>query len=317
MVVNDEMLTSQQLQRDLENFRRQHSISKEEEPRAILEFQQRRVVNMLEVQAGQDMGVDPAIVKAQVIDTEQRLIRERFNGVSGLATFLTTNGMDSSGMREQIRNEIYADLWEKYVTGEAPLPGARISRDRYVRPGLMPYYFKNGMQHPDNLEQIGGKQQEVVLQYLFIDEQAQGGETQARNLLTTLRQRIIDGEDMGDICERYSASPATRKDHGLMKPAPEAHFASLDPPIGTFLASAKPGDVSEILPFGTKGGAHYWRIAKLVERTSPVVPDIASSEVQQKVMQRIQESFDEFRKQIALGQMYRGSYVWPSELAQH
>jgi parvulin-like peptidyl-prolyl isomerase len=317
IVVNEDMLTSQQLQHDLEVWKRQRAISKEEESRAINEFESMRVRYMLEVQAGQDMGIDPAIVKAQVNDYIQELIRERFNGVAGLADFLQSKDLDSGALRDQYRDKIYAEIWEKFVTGEAALPGSRVSRDRYVRPGFMLDYFKNGMQHPEGVEQMGGKQQEVVLQYLFIDERAEGGEIQAKNLLTMLRKRIQDGEDMGDICERYSASPATRRERGMMPPAPESHFASLDPAIGAFLANAKPGEISEILPFTTKEGAHYWRIAKLVDRTSPVLPNLSTLEVQQKVIQRIQEDYDEFRKRSALAQMYLGSYVWPPELTQH
>jgi len=143
---------------------------------------------------------------------------------------------------------------EKSVTGESPVPGSRVSRDRFVRPGIMRLYYENGVRHPDNLEQLGGKQQEVVLQYLFIDEQAQGGEEKAKSLLKTLRQRIVDGEDMGDICEKFSAAHTAKKDHGLMPPSAEARFGELDPAIATFLTNAIPGDVSDPLFFKTSDG---------------------------------------------------------------
>jgi parvulin-like peptidyl-prolyl isomerase len=316
MVVNEDMLTNRMLEHDVDSYRRQRAIAKEEEARALVEFQQMRVRNMLEVQAGQDMGIDPAIVKQQVKENVEHLIRERFSGVAGLADFLQSKDLDTDTLREQFKDQIYADVWEKYITGEAPLPGGRIARDRYVRPGLMRLYYESGVRQPDGLDQIGGKQQEVVLQYLFIDEKAYGGEQKTRELLQTLRQRIVDGEDMGDICERYSAWHTAKTDRGLMQSVPESRFANLDPQIATFLTSAKPGDVSGPLPYKTTDGGHFWRIAKLVDRTAPVVPDISSSDVQQKVIQRIQDEYDQFRKAVALGQMYRGSYVWPPELSQ-
>jgi len=317
MVVNEDMLTNRMLEHDVDSYRRQRAIAKEEEARALVEFQQMRVKNMLEVQAGQDMGIDPAIVKQQVKENVEHLIRERFSGVAGLADFLQSKDLDTDTLREQFKDQIYADVWEKYITGEAPLPGGRIARDRYVRPGLMRLYYESGVRQPDGLDQIGGKQQEVVLQYLFIDEKAYGGEQKTRELLQTLRQRIVDGEDMGDICERYSAWHTAKTDRGIMQSVPESHFANLDPPIATFLTSAKPGDVSGPLPYKTADGGRFWRIAKLVDRTAPVVPELSSPEVQQKVIQRIQEDYDQFRKAVALGQMYRGSYVWPPELSQH
>jgi hypothetical protein len=307
------MFTRQMEQRDLNNAR----VLPKDQANVLMQIRRERVMRALEVQAGQDMGLDPKLVTRQVSDNVEMLTRERFKGVAGLADYMQSKDIDSIELREQLKNQIYAEIWEKSITGEAAVPGSRISRDRFVRPGILKYYYENGIQQPENVEQIGGKQQEVVLQYLFIDEAQYGGAEQARGMLTTLRQRIVDGEDMSDICEHYSAVHSAKKDRGLMPARPEARFADLDPAIGTFLASAKPGDVSDLMPYTSEDRKHFWRIVKLIERTPAVLPDLHSRDVQQKLLKRIQDDFDGVRKGVALEQLFRASYVWPTELSQH
>src|SRR5205814_1458396 len=64
MVVNEDMFTSQMMQRDLNNFR----VPPKEQANVLMQMQRERVTRFLEVQAGQDMGLDPALVKRQVTD---------------------------------------------------------------------------------------------------------------------------------------------------------------------------------------------------------------------------------------------------------
>jgi hypothetical protein len=311
MIVNDDMVTARAIQKMLDNLRNRQTVSPEDEPRVLQQAKIERVRNLIAVQSGQDLGLDPKVIKHEVDEHVNTLIRQR-DGVASLAEFLQSLDLDSSEAREEITSNIYRDVWDKFITGAAPLPGSRLSRDRYVRPGLMQLYYQVGLEHPETLGQIGGKPQLVVLQYIFVDPRKHDGDGPARDLLKSVRKRILDGEDMADLCEKYSESKARG---GVTEPLPELRLAAIDPTLGEFLKTAKPGDLSDVMSFENSKHDHFWRLAKLVDRTPPVVPDFHAAEVQQKVADGIQQEYEDLRRAIAIDLMFRGSYVWPEQYA--
>jgi hypothetical protein len=63
-------------------------------------------------------------------------------------------------------------------------------------------------------------------------------------------------------------------------------------------------------------GLTYWRIVRLIELSPAVVPDLTSTEVQQKLDKRVKEDLENWRREQAFKLLYRTSYVWPAEYAQ-
>jgi hypothetical protein len=154
-----------------------------------------------------------------------------------------------------------------------------------------------------------------VLQWLLIDPQAAGGPEKGLSLAEDLRRRISEGEDMGDLVERYDA----RKDKpkgGITAPLVESRLRQLDPAAGAFVAEAKAGDLSDVLEFKSKGRGLLW-IVRLIERRSAVVPDVTSVEVQKKLEERAKKDLEDWRREQAFRVLFRASYVWPPEYAQH
>lgn len=240
-------------------------------------------------------------------------------GSAQMAAFLEANDMTLYEMKEYIRDRICAEFWDNYVTGAGPVgQQARPSRDTYVRPGFLRYAHRQCLEHPELLPRIGGQAQAVVLQQLFLDASsagAGGNEDTARALAEDLRQRIVDGEDMGELVEHYDASKRTKSKRGLTEPLVESRLAQIDPGLAAFAAEAKPGDVSGVQDYKTKDGHDYLRIVRLVERTSPAVPDLSTFAVQKKISDRLRDDLSEWRLAQAYRNLFRDAYVWPQEYA--
>jgi hypothetical protein len=312
-VVNEDMLTSRAMARQMfiEN-RRKPFKDEAEATEKQRQLHIDRVKDALQVQAGQDMGLDPKEVDHRVkywIDSE----KER-KGSAVFAQELAENGMTLFEYQQMARERVYAFFWENYITGGGGAGATRPSRDRYVRPGYLSYCFRQCLDHPELLPVIGGQEQRVVLQQLFIDPRTNGGQEKALALAEDLRNRIADGADMNDLVERYDARKDKRA-HGITEPVMEARLARGDPAVGAFVAESKPGDVSKVLEFKSKNDTAY-RIVRLVERTAATVPDLASADVQKKLETRAKADLEAWRKDQGLKVMYRASYVWPPEFGE-
>jgi hypothetical protein len=151
-----------------------------------------------------------------------------------------------------------------------------------------------------------------VLQQLFVDPESAGGEEAGRELAQDLRRRILDGEDMGDLVESYDAAPTNKKNRGMTEPFLESRLQQGDADVGAFVSAAKPGDVSEIIPYKSKG-KEYWRIVRLVERRPAVIPPLDSIEAQSKLSERIREDLATWRRTEGIRKLVKASYIWPRD----
>jgi hypothetical protein len=311
-IVNEQILTTREFLRDYARLTRKRPVSSKAEAReAESQIRSERVKDALRVQAGQDLGIDPAQLDRQVRDIMRRT-QERLKGSTGMAAYLKDRDRTLFEEQELTRDSIHALFWDNYVTGEGSIgANTRPSRDLYVRPGYLKYTYRQCTLHPELLSVIGGSAPTVVLQQLFLEPGAPGSEADS-TLAEDLRRRILDGEDMGDLVDLYDAR-SNKQNRGVTEPYAEARLMEGDPAVGAFVRDAKPGDVSEVLPFQSKDKS-YLRLVRLVERTTAVVPVLESAEVQGKLSERIREDLSEWRRSEAFRDLVRASYVWPAEL---
>ena len=318
LIVNEEMLTFGELTRALARENRARPFASENDANEVASrFQVARVREALRIQAGQDLGLDPTQVDRLARDNLDRR-QEEMGGSAQMAAFLEANDMTLYEMKEFLRDRICAEFWDNYITGGGSVgQQARPSRDAYVRPGYLLYAHRQCLEHPELLPRIGGQAQAVVLQQLFLDASSTasaGNEDAARALAEDLRQRIVGGEDMAELVEKYNAFKNTTQKQGLTEPLVESRLQQLDPSVAAFVAESKPGDVSEVLDYRFKDH-DFLRIVRLVERTTPSVPDLATFAVQKKISERIREDLSEWRLEQAFKGLFRDAYVWPQEFA--
>jgi len=314
-IVNERMMSTQTLQRELIRLNRRRAITTAgEEREAVNRIRTESIKDALRVQAGEDLGVDPAQLDRQVKDYLRRL-QERLKGSAGMSNYLEDRDRTLYEEQEITRDVIHATLYDNYVTGQGSTgEGARPLHDSFVRPGYLTYTYRQCLEHPELLQVIGGSGPSVVLQQLFVDPETAGGEEAGRSLAEDLRRRILEGGDMGDLVEHYDAAKLNQGRRGMTEPFLEARLKEFDPAVGAFVAEAKPGDVSEILPFRSKDKKEYLRIVRLVERRPAVIPPLDSLEVQTKLTKRIQEDLWDWRRAESLHKLVKASYIWPPDL---
>lgn len=310
VIVNEDIFAQRALQKDLLRIKNKQGLEgKNALQQAQNEVLTQRVREKLWVQAGQDMGVDAAQVQ-RLVKNQLEGLEERYDGVVGLSEYLQSRDLDSNSAREQLEQDLYSDLYDRYITGSGPTALGRISRDTYVRPGLLRFHYNTVLANRQGLAQISGQPQTVVLQFLILDPQQFDDLEKAHELAQQLRQRIVDGEDMGQLNDRYGGA---KRNQGLTEPFDEARVAQVDAAIGEFLRDARPGDVSEVMEYRT-GDRSTWRIVRLVDRTPAQIPEFESVKVQKSLLRTIEDVRREYRREEAFKRLIKGSYIWPSEL---
>jgi hypothetical protein len=311
VIVNEDIFTYRALQQQLVKIKNKHGLEgKNALQEAQSEILTESVKERLWVQGGQDLGVDPEQVQRMVRDHLERL-EERYDGVVGLAAFLKSIDVDPNQAREELQENVYRDVYLDYITGDSPTAIGRTSRDTFVRPGLCRFHFRNALSKSRNLAQIGGKAQEVVLQFLIVDPKHFASVEEGRTLAEQLRERILDGEDMGDLNEQYGGA---KRNRGVTEPFDESRLAQVDPSLVPFVRDAQPGDVSIVMEYRNEN-VSTWRLVRLVDRTPAVIPEFASPEVQKALLNTLRDGRREYRRDMAFRRLIKGSYVWPPELA--
>ena len=312
MIVNDDILTLRQFQRELARLRAKGVISSEADFAAAADDVRVTLVrDLLAKQAGENMGFDPALVARQVENWLQRE-KERFDGVVGMSKSLQEQDVDAVEHRSQVEARLYGLFWEQAITGDGPSPGARVSVDPWVRPGLLRFEYNNVVSDPEQLSALGGQPQSVTLQFLIVDPQTSGlDEKAARRLAIDLRERILAGEDMAELNQQYGAA----KRGFQTEPLDEGRLVKTVPAIATFLAGAAPGDLSEVVELASEGRTTF-RLVRLVAREAASVPALDDYDVQRRLSEAIAEQHAEARKDKAYRELIRGSYVWPPVASQ-
>lgn len=155
---------------------------------------------LLEQQAGEDMGVDPADVEMIVrSDLENKRMEQ---GAGAYRDILAERGLDPQSALESESKELSRVLWRRSRIGMPGPRGQRPFRDPYVRPGTLRSLYR--LQGAD-LKRTLGDPDEVRFQVLAISSAALGGLENAEEFAGTLRERAVAGEDYGDLVLEYSA----------------------------------------------------------------------------------------------------------------
>lgn len=309
LVINDDILTRGQLARTFARRAKDANARTPDDQRKVWnELFTATIRERVEKQAGEAMGLDKAQVDRFARDDFERLT-QRLGGIVGLSKALERDGITAEELKAVRRDAIYADLWKDSITGRGASAAARPSRDRYVRPGLLQFEYDLAVAVPARLAAIGGSEGELRIQQLLLDAASFESLERARDLALQLRQRIADGEDMGQLVRQYSV--ATEKD-GVLVAASPSSVARVFPGAASFVQSAKPGDVSDAI-LVESGKARGYLLLRLLERKPAEVPPLASPAVQKKVGDDLQKQIDEYRIESALRRAIASSYIWQAE----
>jgi len=280
-------------------FKDRPAPTREEEQRLTTNLVRDMVVMRLEEQQGQDLGLD----RAQ-IDHINKLNLERDRekaGREGYLAQLQEQGLDALAAEEDQEKNLWRLLWEYSELGNA-YAGRRATQDRYIRPGeLRELYVEN---------RAALAPVQVQLRMLIVSSAAAGGPEKARESCEQARERVLAGEDMGEIVDELGVE--FRDTRGLTQFLPPDNL--LDPALRAFASQAKPGELSAVLPLLNKNEQPApdigYQLAELHERKEPPQPDFESAEVQRTLTfvftrQRQNELLTRGRERLR-----RESYGW-------
>ncbi len=255
---------------------------------------QRLVVGELEVQAGEDMGIDPAQIDRIVQFKESE---QRSESTLSFVDELLAEGRDAFSWQEDETESLYQQLWEiKTLGGE--LPDARPTQDRHIRPGELKAIYrlnKNDLQPP-----------EVELQLLILAVDAAGGAEQARAILEAARDRATAGEDFGDLVREIGTEMVEARGLWGLAPVP----AIPEPRLREFALDGQVGDLGEILPMPPSGPAEAFVLPRIHQRVDHEPPAFAERKIQRFLRGR----FSEIRRDRILSreraELGRRAYTW-------
>ncbi len=310
IIVNEDVLTLRQLESRLERALEAQPVSNPGEMQALRgDIATRAVQDLLMVQRGRDLGFDPEFVQ-RTVSNYLREQADTAGGVSSMAERLALEGDTAARRRETITDDLYAISYERFITGQAPGPGGRPSRDRYVRPGLLALAYEQIELQPAAVRALGGDPETFVVQQLVLSAATFGGAEPARAFAEDLRRQALEGADFEDLVLTYSVVTSER---GLSPPLTLPDLRRAAPEAFEFCVNGQEGDLSPVLPILEKGVPVYYRVLRLHERRPLTLPPFGAAEVQQRLNQIVLRNRDGMLRDETLRGLFASSYIWTPE----
>ena len=155
------------------------------------------------------------------------------------------------------------------------------------------------------------ERQVKLTQLILVCDQHDGPEATLA-LTEELRERVLAGEDMGQLCEDYGATP--RGSHGASKWIPLFSLKQLNKELHAAIAEAKVGDLSPVLRYEHEG-KHIGYICVRVDdfQVGPLPqPDIADRDYHRNLRARLTKELEDQRLLTGLSELARSAFVWPT-----
>lgn len=309
IVVNERIITHREvlslaaLQGGVENMRE----LEEQLPKIRLD----RVHRLLEDQAGRDMGLDEAQIARMLQYEEQRRV-EAVGGLRAMSEVLRARNANLQDMREFEEELLYSELWKYWQNGIHYGPRGRISRDRYVRPGVLKMIHGFDPNQFDEPARVRLRQ--LVL--LFPADAPDEDREEVEQVVVELRDRILAGEDMAQLVEAYGRTPPGTG--GLSDLLEEDSLSRAYPEIREFLAAhpafvepaeGQTGPLSDVMPYVGSDGQHTGYMVLRLEQRVPE-RDFSDPAIQAKVRRERLTDLDELRISSGHQELLRQAYVW-------
>lgn len=320
IAVNTDALTMNAIHRKVAQRMSELEISTEEDfIRLRDQVVQEEVRDILEHQAGQDMGFDPARVEAITRQMYQDEIRE-MGGISKMGDQLTIEGQTGREKQEGITSELYVQSWKNSVTGRDAGPAGRPYVDRFVRPSRVSQIYKRMAKTGANiefLEDLGAKPALYELQALLLSARDFTTLEKAEKRAIEARQALgLGAADWDELIDQIGAYP----DRGVVGPLPLLTIqGALDPGNGAlveFVLEQVENAYTGVMPFAPPDRVTGRRtvqgfvIYRFLGFEPAVLPGFNDPGVQKILTRGIQWETDQRLIAEALIELEKKAYVW-------
>ena len=260
------------------------------------------ILQELETQAGEDLGLDPARVERAVRLTLDE--RRRELGPQHYRDFLQEEGEDAIGIGLKQTDSIYRQAWIGKQLGYDNTGTERPIRDRYVRPGELRAIYRT------NKNRLGDPAR-VRFQDLLFPVEAVGGDVErARAVVTNAREKALGGEDFDTLVEQWGFSNQEALGVTEWLEAPRLR----DEYLRTFALEGEVGSYTEVLPIVERGETVAFHVVKLLEREEGrPVPGFEDQNVQAFLRREYMRDRDAKILDKARAQLDKSAYTWRAE----
>lgn len=124
-------------------------------------------------------------------------------------------------------------------------------------------------------------------------------ETQAKQKIQELLNRLQSGEDFATLAMNYSEDPDTASNGGDMGFVPESAFRSMDPQIRDVVTKLKPGQISGVVPLAVSPGSKQvvgFAIIRLLTKEPAGQRDLNDPRVQQNIREQLRQTKEQLLK---------------------
>lgn len=297
----DNIVTMTELRRDALREARRLGLPVDS-PEAIETLMRESVTGSVEqelvVQAGEDLGLDPARIERAVrlsLDGRRREL-----GPNDYALFLEEQGLDGVQIGRIQSDEIYSSAWYSKQVGRSGT-GERPTRDRYLRPGELRAIYRANRQDM-------GQPTQVRFQDLVVPVEALGGDiARTKALVENLHERALGGEDFDQLAEEFGVY--RRETLGVTDLIDPSRLS--DAELRSWADDADEGDFTEVLPIVQRGETVAYHVILLKELlVGAPAPTFDDPRLQRLLRREYQLKRDNAIVERAQSRLQADSYVW-------
>lgn len=124
-------------------------------------------------------------------------------------------------------------------------------------------------------------------------------ETQAKQKIQELLNRLQSGEDFATLAMNFSEDPDTASNGGDMGFVPESAFRSMDPQVRDVVTKLKPGQISGVVPLAVAPGSKQvvaFAIIRLLSKEPAGQRDLNDPRVQQNIREQLRQTKEQLLK---------------------
>ncbi|HUT54475.1 MAG TPA: peptidylprolyl isomerase [bacterium] len=263
--VNGQDILRSEIENDIADIKKKMGGQMPPEQMAMMEPTIKRETMKRAVQRAlldQMVAKDGIIADAAKVDEEMAKIKERFPDPNMLEQKLAEFNMTEDSLKQEIaKNLAYQQLFEK----NAPVPDPSDEEIQQVYDRA-----KDRLKEPEQV-----KVTHIVL--MVPSSASEETKKQKKGLAETIRKKILAGEDMAALAEKYSDSP-NKADKGI-ETFPKGQMPEA---FDTAVFALKPGELSRVIE--TPVGYHIVRMQELIPETSTPL-----EEVREKIIAYLKE----------------------------